>query len=467
MTCLLLICCEPVRSEAIHRPNVIIILTDDQGYQDLGCFGSPKIKTPCIDRMAEEGIRLTDFYVGASVCSASRASLLTGRMPARHGVGTAFFPGDGSMPTNEATIAELLKEAGYRTACFGKWHLGDENESVLPTGQGFDEYFGIPYSNDMYINPNHAFAVDTLFAFDYDKTKALADQDSVRELKRTKKKFDDYLKQGVAKKVPLFEGVKIVEYPADQATLTLRYFDRAIDFVEKSQDQPFFIYLTPAMPHVPLFASEDFAGKSERGLYGDVIEEIDFHTGRLLDHLRHSNRRNRTIVIFTSDNGPWLRKGNRSGCAIPLRDGKFTTYEGGVRMPCVMWWPGNWRPGSVSDQVISAMDLMPTIAHYAGARMPKVPLDGFNIANHLETPQTPVKRKYLYYTKGRKLSGVRRGDWKYLRHGGSMHQSSKNGPELYNLRDDVGERNNVAKSNPELIEQLEQELRRFEMTMTD
>ena len=443
-------------------PNIIIIFTDDQGYQDLSCFGSAKIRTPNIDRMANEGVRLTNFYVGASVCSASRASLLTGRMPPRHGVGTAFFPGDGSMSTDEVTIAEVLKKRGYCTACFGKWHLGDDKNSVLPTGQGFDEYFGIPYSNDMYINPDHKFAEDAKFIDGYNKQKATADQETVREFKRTKKKFADFLKHGVAKRVPLFEKTRVIEYPADQASLTKRYFDRTIEFVDKSRGAPFFIYVTPAMPHVPLFASSDFAGKSKRGLYGDVIEEIDFHTGRLLNHLRQSGIEKNTMVIFTSDNGPWLAKREKGGNADPLRDGKFSTYEGGVRMPCVMWWPEKWAAGKVCDQVISTLDFMPTISRYADATLPVAELDGFDVSETLENPDTSIVRKYLFYTKGRRISGVRHGNWKYLRHGGRNGQNPKDPPELYNLLHDVGEKINLIDSNPEIARKLQQTIRNLE-----
>ena len=449
--------------EVSTSPDIIVIFTDDQGYQDLSCFGAAKIRTPNIDQMASEGIRLTNFYVAASVCSASRASLLTGRTPPRHGVGAAFFPGDGSMSTKETTIAEVLKARGYRTACFGKWHLGDDHESVLPTGQGFDEYFGVPYSNDMYINPDHQFAENAKFPAGFTRQKAIADQEIVRELIQSRRRFADFLERDVAKRVPLFEGTHVVEYPAEQATLTRRYFDRAIEFADKNQESPFFIYLAPAMPHVPLFASKDFKGKSERGAYGDVIEEIDFHTGRLLKRLRQSGCHKNTMVVFTSDNGPWLEKKEKGGSAAPLRGGKFSTYEGGVRMPCLMWWPGKWASGQVCDQMISTLDFMPTFARYAGAKLPpETELDGFDVSATLENTDVSVDRKYLYYTKARKLSGVRWSQWKYLRHGGLNGQNPNSPPELYDLSEDISEQNNLLNSNPKIVEQLEQVIQRYE-----
>lgn len=265
-------------AQARQKPNVVIIFTDDQGYQDLGCYGSPLIQTPSIDRMAKEGMKLTDFYVSASVSSASRAGLLTGRLNTRNGVKGVFFPEAEGMPSEEITLAEALKEQGYATGCFGKWHLGDL-KGHLPTDQGFDSYYGIPYSNDMYIGPSQEFSPHATFREGYTLARAKEDQEFVRTSKRAdvKKKLNNAS--------PLFEGDKIIEYPCDQSTTTRRYFDKAIDFVEHNQGQPFFVYITPSMPHVPLFASEQFRGKSKRGLYGDVVEEIDWNVGRFLDYL--------------------------------------------------------------------------------------------------------------------------------------------------------------------------------------
>ena len=420
-----------------EQPNIIIVFTDDQGYQDLGCFGSPKIKTPRIDQMAKEGIRLTDFYVAAAVCSASRSSLLTGRNPDKHGIGGALFPGLKGLNTEEVTIAEVLKEAGYATACFGKWHLGDMNESELPTGQGFDEYYGIPYSNDMYIGSKQEFHKDVVFTRSYTLAKAKNDQ------QKRKRNL-----------VPIFEGTKIIEYPAEQKTLTKRYFDRAISFIDKNKKNPFFAYITPAMPHVPLFASADFKGKSERGLYGDVIEEIDWNMGKLLDYLKKNKLEENTIVIFTSDNGPWLKYGDKAGTALPLRDGKFSPFEGGVREPCVVRFPKKWQKGAVSSEVICTVDLLPTLAYYAKASIPKgLELDGKNVAKVLENTSNHLEKDYHYYYPKIKPGipqavGVRYGDWKFLTMGSTNY--------LFNLKDDISEKNNLITQNKEMAKKLQE-----------
>ncbi|MEA3368267.1 MAG: sulfatase, partial [Planctomycetota bacterium] len=326
------------------RPmNVVIIFTDDQGYQDVGCFGSPLIRTPNLDRMAAEGARFTDFYVAASVCTPSRSALMTGCYPQRIHMnvqprlaggqlrpgGVVLFPNSpGGLHPNEVTLAEILKSRGYATACVGKWHLGHLPQ-FLPTRQGFDSYFGIPYSNDMRIK-----------------------------------------KDGKAGP-PLMRGEKVVEHPANQATLTRRYTEEACRFIRASKDRPFFLYLPHTMPHLPLAASETFRGKSKRGFYGDVIEEIDWSVGQVLATLKDCGVDQETLVIFTSDNGPWIRFGARGGCAKPLRDGKGTIYEGGMREPCIMRWPGRIPAGHVCREVATTMDLLPTLARLAGARQPQ------------------------------------------------------------------------------------------------
>lgn len=345
--------------QAQHKPNIVIIFTDDQGYQDLGCYGSPLIQTPAIDGMAREGLKLTDFYVSASVSSASRAGLLTGRLNTRNGVKGVFFPESEGMPSEEITLAEALKEQGYATGCFGKWHLGDL-KGHLPTDQGFDKYFGIPYSNDMYIGPSQKFASNAVFREGYTLSEAKADQDFVRNAPNRatiKKKLNSVS--------PLFEGDEIIEYPCDQSTTTRRYFDKAIEFVGQNKEKPFFVYITPSMPHIPLFASEQFRGKSKRGLYGDVVEEIDWNVGRFLNYLDQQGLAESTLVIFASDNGPWLGYKEDSGSADPLRGGKFSYYEGGVRVPCILRWKGTIPAGVTSDAIIASIDLFPTIMHYA------------------------------------------------------------------------------------------------------
>jgi arylsulfatase A len=436
------------------KPNIIIVFTDDQGYQDLGCFGSPKIKTPNVDQMAKEGVRFTDFYVSASICSPSRASLLTGRIPARDGVGNVFFPDSKGMDSSEVTIAEVLKTVGYKTACYGKWHLGDFTPN-LPLNQGFDDYFGIPYSNDMYIGVHQQFADTVNFRDGYTLEKAEADQRFVKKYSKNREKLKE---RGIKEFAPLFNGNKIVEYPADQGTLTRRYFDHAMNFISKSGDEPFFVYITPAMPHVPLSASSQFEGTSARGLYGDVVEEIDWNMGRLFRFLKNKGLDKNTMVIFASDNGPWLDQGDDAGCAFPLRDGKFTEYEGGLREPCVMRWPGKWAAGKVSRAITSTLDFMPTLAHYAGASLPNRKLDGINMAQLLEEPNYNHGHEIFFYSKKKEIWGVRKGDWKYLPHGGARFSTENDPPELYNLKNDISESRNIYSLHPEVAKELQTEI---------
>ncbi|MGQ1891314.1 sulfatase family protein [Thermophagus sp. OGC60D27] len=451
-----------IKKDETSKPNVVIIFTDDQGYQDLGCYDSPKIKTPNIDKMAEEGIRFTDFYVSASVCSPSRASLLTGKYSFGNGVGGVVFPDRKGMDPQQVTLAEVLKTAGYATACFGKWHLGDL-ETSLPLNQGFDEYFGIPYSNDMFIGVKQKFADSVNFRNGYTLQKAREDQEFIKENYTKRKKIAEY---GIKELVPLFEGNKIVEYPCDQATLTKRYFDRAFDFIEKNDENPFFVYLAPAMPHVPLFASEEFKNTSERGLYGDVIEEIDWNVGELVNYLEKNELDENTMIIFTSDNGPWLGYGDHAGSAEPLRDGKFTNYEGGVRVPCVMYWPGQWDRGKVSHEIVSTVDFFPTIANYAGAEYDRV--HGIDISSHLENTDNKLSRDYVLYTKNTDVHGIRKGDWKYLPYSGERFADRKEfPPQLFNLKEDVSEKNNLYDTHPDIARDLEEEMRKIEMKLKE
>jgi len=307
-------------------PNIVLIFTDDQGYADIGCFGATEFSTPYLDRMAVQGTRFTSFYVAASVCSPSRAALLTGRYPPRAGLTDVLFPRhDRGLPRSEVTIADMLKQRGYATACFGKWHLGHK-ERFLPTRRGFDEYFGIPYSNDMAIDPDMPLADEVTF-----RRGATAED------------FRSGNRKGGW--VPLYRDEEVIEYPADQSTLTQRYTREAVRFIRENRDNPFFLYLPHTMPHVPLGASEKFRGSSGSGLYGDVMQELDWSTGRILEALQRHGLDENTLVIYTSDNGPWLSKGDAGGSAEPLRGGKFTTWEGGFRMPCIMRWPGTMPAG--------------------------------------------------------------------------------------------------------------------------
>lgn len=453
-------------AENAPRPNFIIIFTDDQGYQDLGCFGSPQIRTPNLDRMAAEGIRFTDFYVGASVCSASRACLLTGRYSGRNGVGGVYFPDVGGMNPEETTIAEVLREAGYATACFGKWHLGDRTE-YLPTNRGFDTWFGIPYSNDMWIGPSQRISPLAVFREGWDLDRALADQKAAGGLKHHPKRYDALTAAGMKSRAPLMEGIEIVEYPADQATLTRRYFDRAIDFIDKTDHRPFLIYLAPTMPHVPLFASGQFEGKSERGLYGDVIEEIDWNVGRLLDHLSQSGADENTLVIYASDNGPWLSKGDQAGSSLPLRDGKFSNYEGGIRTPTLARWPGTIPAGTVSNEVGATIDILPTLVALAGADRPEgVIIDGTDLSAHLADPTAAIERADGFYIFNKTdVIGLRQGDWKYLRHEGIRKADPETPPELYNLAEDISETTNLAETHPDKAAELDRLIAAFAETL--
>jgi len=439
---------------ADQKPNIIIILNDDQGYQDLGCFGSPDIKTPQIDQMAEEGMKFTSFMVASPVCSASRAALLTGCYPNRVGAPGVFFPNRGhhGMDPKQVTIAEMLKTAGYNTMAVGKWHLGDESE-FLPTNRGFDSYYGIPYSNDMFPAKSMKYADDCLFL-------------EGQSFQTLEKAFAGKLAKGnpytMKNKVPLMRNEECIEFPTDQTTITKRYANEGMAFISESvkEDKPFFLYLANSMPHIPLFASPAFKGKSERGLYGDVIEEIDYNVGRVLACLKELKVDENTLVIVTSDNGPWLVMKENGGSALPLFEGKMTTFEGGQRVPCVMKWPGKIPAGSVCSEMALSMDLLPTFAQISGAAIPTVqPLDGKNIID-LMTAQVGAKppHKYFFYNQ----SAVRSGDWKYhSREIFKVKATARDfeGPTLYNLKEDIGESNNVIDQYPEIAKRLAKELR--------
>lgn len=441
--------------QAQHKPNIVIIFTDDQGYQELGCYGSPLIQTPAIDGMAREGLKLTDFYVSASVSSASRAGLLTGRLNTRNGVKGVFFPESEGMPSEEITLAEALKEQGYATGCFGKWHLGDL-KGHLPTDQGFDKYFGIPYSNDMYIGPSQKFASNAVFRDGYTLSEAKADQDFVRNAPNRAT-----IKKRLNSVSPLFEGDEIIEYPCDQSTTTRRYFDKAIEFVGQNKEKPFFVYITPSMPHIPLFASEQFRGKSKRGLYGDVVEEIDWNVGRFLNYLDQQGLAESTLVIFASDNGPWLGYKEDSGSADPLRGGKFSYYEGGVRVPCILRWKGTIPAGVTSDAIIASIDLFPTIMHYAGCRLFRQKIDGVDISSFLENPSLRLRDEYVY-VKGGEVHGIRKGDWVYLPKTGNSKFKEGDVPELFNLKRDIGETNNLHLEYPEKVKELQEVMQLYQ-----
>ncbi|WP_152052086.1 sulfatase family protein [Tautonia marina] len=413
-------------------PNVVVIFTDDQGYADVGVFGAEGFETPQLDRMAAEGRTFTNFYAAQAVCSASRAALLTGCYPNRIGIIGALGPGAKTgLNSNEVTMAEMLKPLGYATAIFGKWHLGDDPQ-FLPTRHGFDEYFGLPYSNDMW--PNHPTAGDRY------------------------------------PPLPLIEGEEVIALNPDQRNLTTWYTERAVSFIERNQDQPFFLYVPHSMPHVPLFVSDKFEGKSEQGLYGDVIMEIDWSVGQILDTLRRLDLSENTLVVFTSDNGPWLSYGNHAGSAGPLREGKGTTFDGGQREPTIAWWPGRVPAGTSTDEPAMTIDLLPTIAAQTGASLPDHPIDGLDISPLLlGEPDAQSPHDALYFYWGRELQAVRSGPWKlHLPHefrslegqGGSHGQPAPYimrsiGLALFNLDDDLGESTDVKADHPEVVERLQ------------
>ena len=436
-----------------ETPNIIVIFNDDQGYQDLGCFGSPDIKTPHVDQLAAEGMRFTDFYVASPVCSASRAALLTGCYPFRVGVAKVFFPNRGhqGLDPKHVTMAEMFKSVGYATAAVGKWHLGDEVE-FLPTRQGFDSYYGIPYSNDMTPSKNMKYADDCLF-LEGESLETLADGFAGKLNKGSPASHQE--------KVPLMRNEECIEFPVDQTTITGRFADAGIDFIQKSvqAEQPFFLYLANSMPHVPLFASKDFKGKSERGLYGDVIEEIDYNAGRILAQLKAFNVEDNTIVVFTSDNGPWLTKGAAGGSALPLFEGKFTNFDGGQRVPAIIRWPGKVPAGSVCNAVVSSIDLMPTFAAIVGSKLDyTMPLDGVNILDVIKGKEdVKPPHEYFFFVH----NAVRSGDWKYHKKEVFNVKATKRntgGPTLYNLKEDIGESQNVIKDHPEIAKRLAQAL---------
>lgn len=411
-------------------PNVIVILTDDQGYGDLGVYGNPVLRTPALDRMASEGLRFLDYYSAASVCSPSRAGLLTGRYPVRTGVNVVLFPNSkGGLPPSEITLAEVLGEAGYATAHIGKWHLGIV-EGTRPQDQGFGLSFGLPYSNDMDLRAG---------------TPASARY-------RADPPADAW-------DVPLQRNGEIIERPARQALLTQRYTDEAIGFIQANRHRPFFLYLAHTMPHTPLFASPAFSGKSPRGPYGDVIAELDASTGRILDTLRAEGLADNTLVVFTSDNGPWLTEREQGGSAGPLRAGKGTSWEGGQRVPALVWMPGRIAPG-VTNEMASALDLFPTVLSLAGIPRPAgLILDGDDLSPLLLEQKSLPERAFFFY-RGREVFAARAGPWKahFVTQGGwgtgDSPREVLETPQLYHLFRDPGERFDRAGENPDELTRL-------------
>jgi arylsulfatase A-like enzyme len=429
-------------ARAGERPNIVLIFTDDQGYGDVGCFGAEGFKTPNLDRMAEQGMRFTDFYVNCPVCSGSRAALLTGCHYPRVSMSPVLFPGAKiGLNPDEITIAEVLKPRSYATACIGKWHLGHLPQ-FLPTRQGFDYYFGIPYSNDMTIDPAMKLAADVV----------LREGMTAQRIRSEKP---------VRNKVPLLRGEEVIEYPVDQATLTRRYTEEAIRFIRGHRGGPFFVYLPHTMCHVPLFASAEFRGRTKRGLFGDVIEELDWSVGQILRTLDELELDEKTLVIFTTDNGA------ATGSSRPLRAKKGSLYDGGIRVPCIMRWPGKVPAGKVCSEVAATIDLLPTIAHLAGGKVPEDRIiDGVDIWPLIEGKPGAKSPHEAYIVVHGGRAAVRSGRWKYYPWPEGARRRRRDQPapprpkgppvQLYDLSADVAETSNVAEEHPEVVAQLQE-----------
>ncbi len=443
-----------VSLSALDRPNVILIVADDMGYADAGCFGSQTIRTPHLDRMAAEGSKFTSFYVAQAVCTASRAALMTGCYPNRIGMqGALNHTSKEGVHPGERMMPEVFKAGGYATAAFGKWHLGTVMK-FHPCRRGFDEFWGIPYSNDnSKFHPSLAAEMPPL---------------------------------------PLYEDERVIETDPDQSQFTRRITEKSVSFIRRHKDKPFFLYVPHIMPHVPIFASARFKGGSPHGLYADVVEELDWSVGMILEAVHQAGVDDKTLVIFFSDNGPFLSYGNHAGSAAPLREGKLTTFEGGVRVPCIMRWPGHVPGGRELDTLVTAMDLMPTFSAWLGAEPPALKIDGRDISDVLlgkDGAESPHEA-FAFYA-GKEFQAIRSGDWKlHFEHPyitphetpgkdgkpsnwenmtpASITQSGIEGIAtrhgykvasqplaLYNLRADIGETTDVSAAHPDVVERLQ------------
>ena len=439
--------CETRESEKVvdsSTPNIIVIFTDDQGYGDVGCYGATGFETPNIDKLASQGMRFTNHYSAQPVCSASRAGLLTGCYPNRIGISGALFPRhEIGLNPEELTIAEMLKTEGYATAIYGKWHLG-HHEKFLPLQHGFDEYVGVPYSNDMW-------------PIKLDGTRAEPGKG-----------------RGDHPNLPIMEGNEIIEEItslAGQDKLTTLYTEKAVDFINRKKDEPFFLYVPHSMPHVPLGVSDKFRGKSEQGMYGDVMMEIDWSVGQIMKALKENNIEDNTIVIFTTDNGPWLNYGNHAGSSGGLREGKTTSWEGGQRVPFIIKWPGTTPEGVVCNKLSSTIDLLPSFAEITGASLPDNEIDGLSVTALWKGDFDAEPRKEMYYYFGKNnLNGVRKGNWKLVfphtfssyhtmpgndGKGGRRIKTVVDSLELYNMMRDPGEEYNVINLYPEIALDLQ------------
>jgi arylsulfatase A-like enzyme len=434
------------KNDSPEKPNIIVILADDQGYADVGCYGAHGFKTPNADRMAKEGMKFTDFYVASGLSTPSRAALLTGCYPVRIDMDQVLFP-DAKRGINpeEATIAEILRESGYSTACIGKWHLG-HLKPALPLQHGFDEFFGLPYSNDM---------IPLVYPGQYVPNN------------QDRAEYPD---------LPLMQGNDVIEYNPLQKNLTTRYTEYAVSYIKRKKDEPFFLYFAHSMPHVPLAVSDKFKGKSHQGVYGDVIMEIDWSIGEIYKALKENNIADNTLVIYTSDNGPWLQMGNHGGSADPLYLGKGNTFDGGQRVFCLMTWPRVIPAGSVCSEPVSAIDFLPTFAHVAGGKLSGNKIDGMNIYPLLAA-ETNVASPHeaIYFYGGSVPHAIRVGNWKYHEkhpfwqtiipgkdgfRGSAQKYITQ--PALYNLSEDIGEQDNLIEKHPELAEKMRKMLFDFD-----
>jgi len=432
------------QKQTSQKPNVVVIFIDDEGYGDVGSYGATGFKTPNIDHMASQGMRFTNYYAAQPVCTASRAGILTGCYPNRIGFFGALSPKDTTgMNASELTIAEMFKEQDYATACYGKWHLGSQKE-FLPLQHGFDEYVGLPYSNDMWPHSD-----------------------------ATGEKLNKGPGRASYPELPLIVGNEISETITslkDQEKLTTLYTEKAVDFINRNAENPFFLYVPHTMGHIPLGVSDKFRGKSEQGLYGDVMMEIDWSVGQISEALEKNNLTDNTIFIFTSDNGPWLNYGNHAGSAGGLREGKLTSWEGGQRVPFIIRWPGHTPEGTVCNKLACAIDLLPTLASITNGKLSDNKIDGVDITSLWKGDfESTPRETILYYLGKNNLNGVRKGHWKLVlphtfksynaKPGNDGHRKPRpkttvEKPELYNMRRDPGERFNVIEYYPEKVEEL-------------
>ena len=440
-----------------EKPNVVIIFIDDEGYGDVGSYGATGFQTPNIDNMAGQGMKFTNYYAAQPVCTASRAGILTGCYPNRIGFSGALFPKHTvGMNKTELTMAEMFKDQGYATACFGKWHLGWQKE-FLPLQHGFDEYVGLPYSNDMWPYSNV-----------------------------TGEKLPENSGRGNLPELPLMEGNEVIEHISslkDQDKLTTLYTEKAVDFINRNAESPFFLYVPHTMGHIPLGVSDKFRGKSELGLYGDVMMEIDWSVGEINKALEKNNLADNTIFIFTSDNGPWINFGNHAGSAGGLREGKLTSWEGGQRVPFIIRWPGNTPEGTVCNKLVCAIDLLPTFAAITDGKLSDNKIDGVDVTSLWKGDfESTPRETILYYYGKNNLNGVRKGNWKLVlphrynsynalpgndgRSGKKTRMAVKE-PELYNMMRDPGERFNVIESHPEKVLELMEVVEKYRKELGD